>query len=488
MCCFCCCCNILVFATINLTSLIGIYLFNQASLKILRWIRKLMTIIVYDHLHNQTKNYHHHNHDHNRNEQPQQDRASPTSARLPADAPAGLMNLGNTCYMNASLQALYSLESFRSLLLSSEAAGRRQHSSGDKPLTNELADLFKLMQESASQSQSQSQSQPISPANFKFAFSRHQSKFSGFGQQDAQEFLRYLIDGIHEEWNTAARRPRRSTRPAGASSSPKSAQEAWAQYRELVDDSPLVDLLVGQLQSTITCSECRNKSHCWDPFWDLSLPLLTRGRGGGSGGSLSSWRSYYSPSSASSSASSGGVSRLSDVIEEFTAQEVLDADERPICAQCKRPTKSTKQISLARLPRVLILHLKKFTNDGYKLTSPELQIDKQLTFNGHTRYQLKACISHHGYSSSSGHYTSLCEYSSSKWLNFDDGRVRDETSNFDPSKLDDAYVLFYTQPNQPLNLPTSQRHHKPMAPAPPTSSSPASRSPSPAVSISQSKL
>jgi ubiquitin C-terminal hydrolase len=436
-----------------------------------------MTIIV----------YHHHHHNRATQGRPSPSSSSSTSsspsstpsgaAALPAGAPAGLMNLGNTCYMNASLQALYSLESFRNLMLSG-GAGRY---GADKELTQELSELFKLMKESADQRQQQ---QPISPAKFKFAFSRHQSKFSGFGQQDAQEFLRYLIDGIHEECNAASRRPRRHARHAGAG--PKSAQEAWAQYRELVDDSPLVELLVGQLCSTITCTECHNKSHCWDPFWDLSLPLMVRGRGCGgalstlgsndSSGSLCSWRS----------ASSSTSSRLSDVIDEFTSKETLDSDERPVCGHCKRPTKSTKQISLARLPQVLILHLKKFTNDGYKLTSPEIQIDNHLTFNGTSRYRLKACISHHGHSSSSGHYTSHCEYSS-RWLHFDDGRVRDVTAGFDCGKLDDAYVLFYTQQQQSHRSPVTQRRTSTSSSssATPTSHSTTTSTTGP---ISQSKL
>lgn len=232
-------------------------------------------------------------------------------------------------------------------------------------------------------------SSPVSPANFKYAFSRHQSKFSGLGQQDSQEFLRYLINGIHEESNQASRRPRRSVPPK----SPKSAEEAWSQYRDIVDDSPLVDIAVGQMCSTIICSVCRNKSYCWDPFWDLSLPLV-RGR---------------------------HSCKLSDVIEDFVAKETLDGDERPICSNCKKATRSTKQIDICRLPQLLILHLKKFTNDGYKLTSPEVIIDRMLTFNDSTTYTLTACISHHGHSSSSGHYTSHCKYNS-RWFHFNDDR------------------------------------------------------------------
>lgn len=297
-----------------------------------------------------------------------------TSCDLPSGVPRGLVNLGNTCYMNAGLQSLYSIDAFRTFILT------RCSSSYDKPLASELSNLFKNMKSSTSA--------PISPASFKCAFSRHQSKFSGLGQQDAQEFLRYLINGVHEELNQAAKRPRRSTTPRP----PHTADEAWSQYRDIVDDSPLVDLVVGQMCSTIICSICQNKSHCWDPFWDLSLPL-TRGR---------------------------HSCKLSEIVQDFIAKETLDSDERPICSQCKKATKSTKQMDLCRLPQLMILHLKKFTNDGYKMSSPEVRVDDKLTFNNIT-YNLTACISHHGHSSSSGHYTSHSKYSS-RWFHFNDDR------------------------------------------------------------------
>lgn len=324
--------------------------------------------------------------------QQQRQPAASQQQQLPDEVPRGLVNLGNTCYMNSAIQSLYSIESFRNLIL-------RNSNNYDKPLLSELNSLFKSMRDSTI---------PISPRNFHNVFSRrHQTKFTEYHQQDAQEFLRYLLNSVHEECNQAnnsssagscssSSRRSRSSPPARA---PKSAQEAWAQYRDIVDDSPFVDLLVGQMCSTIVCSICQNKSPCWDPFWDLSLALQQR-------------QARHHLHSAC---------KLSDVLEDFCAQETLDGDERPICGQCKRATRSTKQIRLSRLPKLLILHLKKFSNDGYKLTSAEVKIDKQLTFNEDTTYQLSACISHHGHSASSGHYTSHCKYSTS-WFHFNDDR------------------------------------------------------------------
>lgn len=352
---------------------------------------------------------------------------SEAQSLVPLEVPRGLTNLGNTCYMNSVIQSLFAIGPFRQLIESSYTS---------KPLVSGLRDLFKLMKRSQAAGGSLSsassssrfsaalEANSASAASFKQAFGRNQSKFLGFSQQDAQEFLRYLINGCHDEMNKA--RGHASSRQASAG--PRNPSEAWSRYREIVDDSPLVDMLVGQLCSTIRCSICEHESHCWDPFWDLSLALSSSTSGASRYSS-----SFYSGSSTSSLSSMS--CRLSDLVAHFTAPETLDSDERPICENCRRATRSSKQISFTRLPRVLILHLKKFSNDGYKLSNPEVECEQTLELlssnndkNSNpnsrglpTNYQLTACISHHGHSASSGHYTAHCKYSS-RWFHFNDDR------------------------------------------------------------------
>lgn len=41
----------------------------------------------------------------------------------------------------------------------------------------------------------------VAPRNFKGAVGRHAEQFLGYEQQDAQEFLAYMLDGIHEDLN-----------------------------------------------------------------------------------------------------------------------------------------------------------------------------------------------------------------------------------------------------------------------------------------------
>jgi len=303
--------------------------------------------------------------------------------------PSGLSNLGNTCYMNSVLQALYATDSIRNYII------RNQRT----PLMAALGRLFEDMK---------SRDSYCSPVAFRNQFIRFQPRFRGYDQHDAQEFLRYLLNGLHEEVNISRRRGRKAFDP------PKCCEEAWEQYK-CIDDSPLVDLIGGQLSSVITCGLCGNVSTCWDPFWDLSLPL-PRGR---------------------------GEVNVERCIREFEALEELDYDEKPICEKCKRPVPATKRLSIERSPSVLILHLKRFTNEGYKLSSPSLLVDPKIKTKTNT-YRLYAAVCHHGSSSKSGHYTAYCQYDS-RWFHFNDDRVT-EVRNFDYERtLEDAYILFYVE-------------------------------------------
>ena len=303
---------------------------------------------------------------------------------------AGLTNLGNTCYMNAILQSLYATEGFRNYVTKSRRGS----------LNSALGQLFEEMISSINTS--------VNPSSFRSAFTRIQPKFRGYEQQDAQEFFQYLINALHDEVNTGS---------FGSSSrnskSPKSSTEAWERYR-MLEDSPFVDLIAGQLSSTVTCSICGNASTCWDPFWDLSLPLPNNVR----------------------------ETDIERCLKEFTALEELSRDELAKCDRCDKPTKSTKRLSIEKAPQVLILHLKRFSNDGYKLTMPRVIANERIATRS-KHYSLSSVVLHHGSSIRSGHYTAYSLHGS-KWFHFNDERVT-EIKNFSPSDAEDAYILFYVE-------------------------------------------
>ena len=91
-----------------------------------------------------------------------------------------LDNLGNTCYMNCTLQALYAIEDFRKYMLSSDWPPKPLHSSTAKVL---------------SEMSSKDSQKSVDPKQFWHIFTEYKPRFQGRDQQDEQECLRYLIDG-----------------------------------------------------------------------------------------------------------------------------------------------------------------------------------------------------------------------------------------------------------------------------------------------------
>lgn len=47
----------------------------------------------------------------------------------------------------------------------------------------------------------------VSPTNLKSAIAKFAPQFNGYSQQDSQEVLSFLLDGLHEDLNRVAKKP-----------------------------------------------------------------------------------------------------------------------------------------------------------------------------------------------------------------------------------------------------------------------------------------
>jgi ubiquitin carboxyl-terminal hydrolase 2/21 len=116
----------------------------------------------------------------------------------------------------------------------------------------------------------------ITPSELKIAVSRVAPQFGGYGQQDAQEFLRFLLDGLHEELNRIFKKPPYKEMNFGTLSLDEQS-EKWWQYNMARDDSIITDLFTGQLMNTISCLACKHESYAFDNFMDLSVSIPRKG-------------------------------------------------------------------------------------------------------------------------------------------------------------------------------------------------------------------
>ncbi|XP_028274882.1 ubiquitin carboxyl-terminal hydrolase 2a isoform X2 [Parambassis ranga] len=327
----------------------------------------------------------------------------------------GLKNLGNTCFMNSILQCLSNTHSLRDYCLhNSHRRDLNNNSRTNTALMEEFAKLIQTMWTSSS-------SEAVSPSEFKTQIQRYAPRFVGYNQQDAQEFLRFLLDGLHNEVNRVTVRPRGTVEDFDHLPDEEKGKKMWSKYLER-EDSKIVDLFVGQLKSSLTCSHCGFCSTVFDPFWDLSLPIA---------------KGY------------GEVS-LMDCMRLFTKEDVLDGDEKPTCYRCKARRRCTKKFTVQKFPKILVLHLKRFSEARRtsKLSTfvnfpmKDLDLREFASENSiNAVYNLYA-VSNHSGTTMGGHYTAYCRNpNSGEWYTFNDSRVTPMSSS--QVRSSDAYVLFY---------------------------------------------
>lgn len=177
-------------------------------------------------------------------------------------------------------------------------------------------------------------------------------------------------------------------------------------------------------------------------------------------GKQMNWRVYTHPEyeaarQASSEKTEKGIS-LQDCLDEFTREEKLGEEDPWYCPRCKKHQQATKKFDLWRVPDVLVVHLKRFSNsralrdkieafvdfpvNGLDLTemAEERRVGKKLAEDGSLAdpsalgledldeplvYDLFAVDEHLG-GLGGGHYRAYAQnHVSGDWYHFDDSYV-----------------------------------------------------------------
>ncbi|KAM9224159.1 ubiquitin carboxyl-terminal hydrolase 8 isoform 1-T1 [Leptosomus discolor] len=334
----------------------------------------------------------------------------------------GLRNLGNTCYMNSILQCLcnapHLADYFNRNLYQDDI--NRSNFLGHK---GEVAEEFGVIMKALWTGQYKY----ISPKDFKITIGKINDQFAGYSQQDSQELLLFLMDGLHEDLNKADNRKRYKEENNDHLDDFRAAELAWHKHKQL-NESIIVALFQGQFKSTVQCLTCHKKSRTFEAFMYLSLPLASTSK-----------------------------CTLQECLRLFSKEEKLTDNNRFYCSHCKTRRDSLKKIEIWKLPPVLLVHLKRFSYDGRWKQKLQTSVDFPLETldlsqyvigpkNNLKRYNLFSVSNHYG-GLDGGHYTAYCKNAAKqRWFKFDDHEVSEISASSVKSSA--AYILFYTSYEQ----------------------------------------
>lgn len=295
----------------------------------------------------------------------------------------GLINLGNTCYMNSIIQTLFMATDFRRHVLS-------LHLNGSNTLMKKLQLLFAFL--------AHTQRAAYAPRNFLEA--SRPPWFNVGSQQDCSEYLRFLLERLHEEEKTL--HVLESAKPTAASLvdvvgtgpiSPTSSEDrkdfrvVEAESRPANDGRTLIERMFGgKLITGIRCMQCNSISEKEEPFTDLSLAFCPSASSQGSPkaerpsedakvlcqGSVNG--GSEAPESAPGSSLATNLQcepttnenplSVPDLVNYFLAPEILDQDNAYFCEKCISLQRAERTMKVVSAPEYLILTLLRFSYDA----------------------------------------------------------------------------------------------------------------------------
>uniref|UniRef100_A0A671R7Z2 Ubiquitin carboxyl-terminal hydrolase n=1 Tax=Sinocyclocheilus anshuiensis TaxID=1608454 RepID=A0A671R7Z2_9TELE len=269
----------------------------------------------------------------------------PSALAQPQPPLQGFSNLGNTCYMNAILQSLFSLPSFSNDLLKQGIPWKRV------PVNALLRRFAHLL---AKKDISPPEVKKDLLRRVKNAISSTAERFSGYMQNDAHEFLSQCLDQLKEDVEKI-NKSWKNEPPAWEE--PQSARLAEEVDTSRIYTCPVTVNMEFEVQHTITCKSCGEVVTKREQFNDLSIDLPRRKK------TLS-------------------LRSIQDSLDLFFRMEEIEYS----CEKCSGKA-ATVSHKFSRLPRVLILHLKRYSyNSQLSLNSKlgqQVLIPKYLTLLSH---------------------------------------------------------------------------------------------------------
>ncbi|CAL1683122.1 unnamed protein product [Lasius platythorax] len=320
---------------------------------------------------------------------------------------AGMYNIGNTCYLNSTLQALFHVPALVNWLISDPHHNSKmeQNDGNVECLTCAVAKTLQFTHQKSGGA--------IKPFYIFNKLKLICRTMVPGQQEDAHEFLRYLLEGMERTYLTRHKATKLDS------------------YSK--ETTPINQIFGGYIRTEVKCLQCQHVSTTFQHFQDLLVDIRK-------------------------------ANTLDEALNSYFSREQLDNNDYK-CEACKRRVPATKQFTLERPPKVLCVQLKRFSvlggkisrHIGFKQTidmGPYLwrepgESPRQLT------YKLMSMVTHMGPSVNCGHYTAIAQVSSGQYYSFDDCCVRPISLNNVLST--NAYIMIFEMENYNQNSPSTAK-------------------------------
>ncbi|KAM4630855.1 ubiquitin carboxyl-terminal hydrolase 10 isoform 2-T2 [Polymixia lowei] len=381
--------------------------------------------------------------------------------------PRGLINKGNWCYINATLQALIACPPMYHLMKSIPLHNETQRPCTSTPMMDNFVRLVNEFNNMPVPSKAKQQAAgdkvmkdirpgvPFEPTYIYRLLTLIKSSLSEKGrQEDAEEYLGFTLNGLHEEMLALKKlispQEEKAPTPNGPEAQPGVEEDAADKEEEGSEDeweqvgprnktsitrqadfirTPITDIFGGHIRSVVYQQNSK-ESATLQPFFTLQLDIQSE-----------------------------KIRTVQEALETLVARESVQG----YTSKTKQEIEISRRVTLEELPPVLVLHLKRFvfekTGGCQKLTKNidypvDLEISKDLlstavrskVVKGQRTYRLFAVVYHHGNSATGGHYTTdVFHIGLNGWLRIDDQAVK-VISQYQVIKQTaerTAYLLYY---------------------------------------------